>query len=105
MPKDHRPPHCAQLSQLTGLCERRRRRGQQGAGESLTQTCCQGRMKVCAISGDRRICAKMAHLGVMPGCEVELICRGGGQRCMIKVNGGTISLDADTAANILVTPA
>jgi Fe2+ transport system protein FeoA len=47
----------------------------------------------------------MASLGVLPGSELELICKGGGQQCMIKVNGGTISLDAPTAASILVAPA
>lgn len=46
----------------------------------------------------------MAHLGLMPGCELELLCKGSGQQCMVKVNGGTISLDAPTAANILVAP-
>jgi hypothetical protein len=35
---------------------------------------------------------------------MELLCKGGGQQCMIKVNGGTISLDASTASTILVTP-
>jgi FeoA domain. len=46
----------------------------------------------------------MANLGVLPGCELELLCKGGGQQCMVKVNGGTISLDALTATNILVAP-
>jgi Fe2+ transport system protein FeoA len=46
----------------------------------------------------------MANLGLLPGTEVELLCSGGGRQCMIKVNGGTISLDALTAANILVDP-
>lgn len=47
----------------------------------------------------------MANLGVLPGSELELLCKGGGQQCMIKINGGTISLDAPTAAAILVAPA
>ena len=104
MAKDHRSAHCTLLTDLTGQCERRRRCGQHGTGTPLAETCCNGRMKVCAISGDRQICAKMAHLGVMPGSEFELICKGSGQQCMIKVNGGTISLDALSAANILVDP-
>ena len=45
----------------------------------------------------------MAHLGVMPGTEMELLCRHQGRQCMIKVNGGTISLDSLTADNIFVT--
>ena len=55
-------------------------------------------MRVCAVNGDRRTCARMANLGLLPGTEVELLCSGGGRQCMIKVNGGTISLDALTAA-------
>lgn len=71
----------------------------------LPEACCNGRMRVCAINGDRQTCAKMANLGVLPGSELELLCKGGGKQCMIKINGGTLSLDAPTAAHILVTPA
>ena len=46
----------------------------------------------------------MANLGLLPGSELELLCKGSGQQCMVKVNGGTISLDAPTAANIMVAP-
>ncbi len=45
----------------------------------------------------------MANLGVLPGTEMELLCPHRGRQCMIKVNGGTISLDSTTAANIFVT--
>ena len=65
---------------------------------------CRGRLRVCAGNGERRTCAKMANLGLLPGTELELLCRGNGRQCMIKVNGGTISLDALSAANILVDP-
>jgi Fe2+ transport system protein FeoA len=49
----------------------------------------------------------MANLGVLPGSEMELLCpsRGRGHRCMVKVNGGTLSLDELTAENIFVIPA
>lgn len=70
----------------------------------LSESCCNRRMRVCAVNGDRQTCARMANLGVLPGCELELLCKGGGQQCMIKVSGGTISLDALTAAAILVDP-
>lgn len=64
-----------------------------------------GRVKVCRISGDRRLCARMADLGILPGREMELLCSGGGgHHCMVRINGGTISLDSLTTANILVTP-
>jgi len=69
----------------------------------LSETCCNGRVKVCKISGDRKNCARMANLGVLPGTEMELLCPHQGRQCMIKVNGGTISLDSTAAANIFVT--
>ncbi|HFQ90768.1 MAG TPA: ferrous iron transport protein A [Desulfobulbus sp.] len=47
----------------------------------------------------------MAHLGLLPGSELELICPGRGNKCMVRVNGGTISLDRPVAEGILVTPA
>ncbi|MCL1981305.1 MAG: ferrous iron transport protein A [Proteobacteria bacterium] len=70
----------------------------------MPESCCNGRMRVCAVTGDRQTCAHMATLGVLPGSELELLCKGSGEQCMIKVNGGTISLDAPTAASILVAP-
>lgn len=70
----------------------------------LASSCCHGRMKVCKISGDRALCARMANLGVLPGCELELLCPLRGENCLVKINGGTISLDEPTAQNILVTP-
>jgi Fe2+ transport system protein FeoA len=69
----------------------------------LSRSCGKGRVKVCKVSGDRKICARMAHLGVMPGTEMELLCRHQGRQCVIKVNGGTISLDSLAADNIFVT--
>ncbi len=71
----------------------------------LSETCWTGKVKVCKISGNRKSCARMAQLGVLPGCELELICPCQGQHCMVKINGGTISLDTPSAENILVTPA
>lgn len=70
----------------------------------LSQSCCKGKMRVSAVNGDRKTCAKMANLGVLPGSELEILCKGGGRQCMVKINGGTLSLDALTAENILVTP-
>jgi Fe2+ transport system protein FeoA len=92
------------LNDLADSCPRRNRWCRHHRGTPLHETCCRGRMRVCAVNGDRRTCAKMANLGLLPGTEVELLCSGGGRQCMIKVNGGTISLDALTAANILVDP-
>lgn len=94
------------LSELLHLCRWRRRCGHTTNQTSmpLTESCCNRRIRVCSVNGDRQTCARMANLGVLPGSEMELLCKGGGQQCMIKVNGGTISLDASTASTILVTP-
>jgi Fe2+ transport system protein FeoA len=50
----------------------------------------------------------MASLGVLPGAVMELLCPACGcrrPRCMVKVNGGTLSLDELAAASIFVEPA
>ena len=54
--------------------------------------------------GDRKICARMAQLGFLPGSEIELICPGGSSQCMVRVKGSTVTLDQFCADNILVTP-
>lgn len=107
MTKDQPEPTCHLLSDIAAQCLHRKRcaHGTVTKGTPLPEACCKGRMRVCAINGDRQTCAKMANLGVMPGSELELLCKGGGQQCMIKINGGTISLDARTAAHIMVAPA
>ncbi len=70
----------------------------------LSETDCHGMVKVCKISGTRKSCARMAQLGVLPGSELELLCPCRGRQCMVKINGGTISLDIPSAENIMVTP-
>lgn len=96
---------CSKLGEFAGRCKHRDGCGQHSEGTPLHQTCCNnGRLKVCAVNGDRATCARMASMGVLPGSELELLCKGGGQQCMVKVNGGTISLDMLTAATILVAP-
>ena len=62
-----------------------------------------GRARVCSINGDRKHCARMAALGVYPGNEIELISPANGERCLIKVHGGTLSIDRDTTENILIS--
>jgi len=61
-----------------------------------------GKIKVCKITGNRKICAHMASMGVYPGVEADIICSENGNRCVLKVNGGTISLDSDVSSNIYV---
>lgn len=100
------PDSSSFLADLMARCRRGKGCSRQTMqqGSPLAQSCCNGRLRVCAVNGDRQTCARMAHLGLMPGCELELLCKGSGEQCMVKVNGGTISLDAPTAANILVAP-
>ncbi|MGB3211542.1 MAG: FeoA family protein [Desulforhopalus sp.] len=62
-----------------------------------------GRVKVCKVTGDRKICARMASMGLYPGVEADIICSENGSQCLLKVNGGTISLDSDVSNNIFVT--
>lgn len=73
----------------------------QGTPLSKRNTC--GRIKVCGINGDRKHCARMASLGLYPGNEIELVSPADGERGIIKVHGGTVSVDRETMDNILVT--
>ena len=107
--KEQNADSCFSLSEFFNRCHRWRKCGQHQqcvqSATPLTQTCCNSRFRVCSIKGDRRTCARMANLGLLPGCELEVLCKGKGQQCMVKVNGGTISLDALTASSIMVSPA
>lgn len=62
-----------------------------------------GRARVSSVNGDRKHCARMASLGLYPGNEIELVSPSNGGRCIIKVHGGTISIDNDTTKDILIT--
>jgi ferrous iron transport protein A len=61
-----------------------------------------GRKRICKITGDRKLCARMASLGFYPGEEVELLCNENDSQCILKIQGGTISLDNTASRNILV---
>ena len=69
----------------------------------LSESCRSGRLKICKITGDRKLCARMASLGVYPGEEVELLCPENGSQCLLKLQGATLSLDSNTTKNIMVT--
>ena len=45
----------------------------------------------------------MASLGLYPGNEIELVCPSQGDGCVIKVHGGTVSIDKETMENILIS--
>jgi len=62
-------------------------------------------LKVCRVGGGRGICARMAALGIFPGQEVELVCAAGQSRCLVRLNGSTVSLGDGAAKNILVKAA
>lgn len=70
----------------------------------LSSVCDRDSFKICRISGDRKICARMAQLGVLPGSEIEIICPGHSKQCMVRIKGSTVSLDQHCAKNIMVTP-
>lgn len=68
----------------------------------LSENCQTGKVKICKITGDRKLCARMASLGVRPGQEAELLCPQIGSHCLLKIQGGTLSLDQITSNNIIV---
>lgn len=69
----------------------------------LSARCRAGKVRVCKVTGDRKLCAKIAALGLYPGSEAELICPENGHQCVVKVHGGNICLDRSISENILVT--
>lgn len=72
-------------------------------GAPLSQNGHCRKVKVCKVTGDRKVCARMASLGLYPGVEADIICSQKGSQCMVRVNGGTISLDSHISDNIYVT--
>ena len=68
----------------------------------LSENCQAGKVKICKVTGDRKLCARMASLGVRPGEEAELICPRKGSQCILKIHGGTLSLDQSISRNIIV---
>ena len=62
-----------------------------------------GKIRICQITGDRKLCARMASMGVYPGIEADLICPESGGQCILKIQGSTLSLDRSVSENILVS--
>ena len=100
------PPKNSKFFCRLGKC-RHRERNHSGrdAATPLTAACGCRKFRVCKIRGDRKMCARMAQLGVLPGSEIELVCGGESQQCMVRVKGSTVTLDHLWAENIMVTPA
>ena len=63
------------------------------------------RFKVAGIEGGRRLCARMAAMGIYPGVEMEVLCAGCNCPCLVRVHGCTLSLGAGLSEKILVTSA
>jgi len=61
-----------------------------------------GRKRICKITGDRKLCARMAALGFHPGEVIEVLCLENDARCILKIQGGTISLDDTASKNVFV---
>ena len=78
--------------------------GDRPAGEvaPLSKIGRRGRKRICKITGDRKLCARMAALGFHPGEEVEVLCQEADARCILKIQGGTVSLDNTASRNIFV---
>lgn len=62
-----------------------------------------GKIRICQVTGDRKLCARMASMGVYPGIEADLICPEMGGQCILKIQGSTLSLDRSVSENILVS--
>lgn len=60
------------------------------------------KLKVCRIIGGRGACARLAHMGIYPGVEVELLCGGCNSPCIVKVHDVTISLGQGLSQKIMV---
>lgn len=61
------------------------------------------RLKVKRIEGGRRLCARMAAMGIYPGAEMDLVCAGCGSPCLVRLHGGTLSLGAGVSQKIWVS--
>ncbi|MEJ5301532.1 MAG: FeoA family protein [Thermodesulforhabdaceae bacterium] len=60
------------------------------------------RLKVCRVIGGRGVCARLAHMGIYPGVEMELLCGGCDSPCIVKVHNVTISLGRGVSQKIMV---
>ncbi len=60
------------------------------------------KFQVKCIEGGRRLCARMAAMGIYPGAELEVLCARCGEPCLVKVRGATLSLGAGVSQKIMV---
>lgn len=62
-------------------------------------------VEVKAIEGGRKLCARMAALGIYPGVKLELLCSHCDAPCLVKVRGSTLSLGVGVSRKIMVAQA
>lgn len=97
--------HCACHKLQTSIkrCFWRRAEYREGRAEPLSAQRQGGPLRIRRIEGDRKLCAKMAAMGLYPGREAELIhpeCAG---KCLLKIEDCTLCLDKSTSECILVS--
>ena len=63
------------------------------------------KVKVACVEGGRKLCSRMASMGIYPGAEVEIVCGGCGCPCLVRVSGATVSLGAGISDKIFVAAA
>lgn len=69
----------------------------------LSSLCHAGRIRICKVQGDRKLCARMAAMGIYPGTEGDLLCPDNGSKCILRISGGSLCLDHSMSENILVS--
>lgn len=71
--------------------------------QPLSKLCQAGKIRICKVTGDRKLCARMAAMGLYPGTEAELLCPESCGQCIVKIHGGRVCLDRSLTENILVS--
>ncbi len=71
----------------------------------LAEAGCGRRLQICRVDGGRGVCGRLAAMGIFPGQEVELVCAADHSRCLVRLNGSTVSLGEGAAEKILVKAA
>ncbi len=105
MSQGFRNRQCRRMVDKEGALPGCRRRLHPEGEVPLARAGCGRRLRVCRIAGGRRVCARMASMGIFPGQEVELVCAADQNRCLVRLNGSTVSLGDGAAENIVVTAA
>lgn len=60
-------------------------------------------VKIVRLDGGRRMCARLAHMGIYPGTKLTIISGGKGTPVIARFGNTTISLGKGASKKILVT--